>query len=168
MGWLGLALPSSDTTKVRHEFYVSVTDVYVDADKGMITGVVKTFPDDWERAMNALLQEKVMRYVELDSIDQFRLHADYLESHLQLTFNGESIRPKFHNTAHGPDELYLLFTADYGDRTLDELSGEWEVRQTLLSDVYTSQENIVIFHYDGQKKTNSCREGNGYLLSFDF
>jgi len=54
-------------TKVRHDFYVSVTDLNVDIGKGVLTGVVKTFPDDWERAMNELLKEKVQRYISLDS-----------------------------------------------------------------------------------------------------
>ena len=167
--WTWVFVGSSNVCpKVAHEFYVSVTDIYVDTEKGMLTGTVKTFPDDWERAMNALLKEKVVRYVELDSTAQFQLHAQYLESHLQITLDGAPIRPEFYITAHGPDEIYLLFTAAYGDRTLEELSGTWEVRQRLLNDIYPSQENIVIFHYDGRTQTNSCREGNEYYLSFDF
>jgi len=26
----------------------------------------------------------------------------------------------------------------------------------------------VIFHYDGRKQTNSCRESNDYRLNFNF
>ena len=73
--WLGAFSPTTTSpTKVRHDFYVSVTDLNVDTNKGVLTGVVKTFPDDWERAMNELLQEKVQRYVSLDSAAQFELH----------------------------------------------------------------------------------------------
>ena len=83
--WLG-AVSQTGTmpTKVRHDFYVSVTDLNVDISKGVLTGVVKTFPDDWERAMNELLKEKVQRYISLDSAAQYDLHAGYIESHLKL------------------------------------------------------------------------------------
>jgi len=155
-------------TKVRHEFYVSVTDFHVDEDKGKITGVVKAFPDDWERAMNALLQEKVMRYVQLDSNQRADLHGIYLERHIKLALNGEALKVEYFGTSRGPDEIYLLFTADYGEKDWVELSGNWSIHHTLLADIYPSQENIIVFHYDGSKKTNSCRESNDYHLNFNF
>lgn len=155
-------------TKVRHEFYVTVTDFHVDIEKRKITGLVKAFPDDWERAMNALLQEKVMRYVQLDSNQRAALHAQYLEQHIQLNLNGEAMAVEYFGTSTGPDEVYLLFTAEYGDKELEELSGNWTITHTLLADIYPSQENIVIFHYDGRKQTSSCRESNEYSLNFDF
>jgi len=167
--WLG-AVSQTGTmpTKVRHDFYVSVTDLNVDISKGVLTGVVKTFPDDWERAMNELLKEKVQRYISLDSAAQYDLHAGYIESHLKITLDGALLPITFHATANGPDELYLLFVADYGTKSLEDLSGEWRVRNEVLADIYPTQENIVLFYYDGAQKTNSCREGNNYTLTFDF
>ena len=167
--WLGAFSPTTTSpTKVRHDFYVSVTDLNVDTNKGVLTGVVKTFPDDWERAMNELLQEKVQRYVSLDSTTQFELHASYIASRLKISLNEESLPITFYTTANGPDELYLLFVADYGEKSLEALSGKWRVRNEFLADIYPTQENIVLFHYDGDQKTNSCREGNDYTLTFDF
>jgi hypothetical protein len=166
-----LGLQQSDPatyTKVRHEFYVSVTDFNVDVEKGAVTGVIKTFPDDWERAMNALLEEKVMRYVQLEEQERGALHGKYLESHVRLSLNGTPLRIEYYGTNSGPDEIYLLFTADYGDASIEELKGIWEVELTLLADIYPSQENIVIFHHDGEKQTNSCRDGNDYQLQFEF
>jgi len=167
--WAGTFVEEPERlTKVRHEFYVSVTDFHVDLEKGKITGVVKAFPDDWERAMNALLQEKVKRYVQLDSKDRAYLHGIYLEQHIKLNLDGEALKVEYFGTSRGPDEIYLLFTADYGEKDLAELSGNWSIKHTLLADVYPSQENIVVFHYNGSKKTNSCRESNDYRLNFNF
>lgn len=118
--------------------------------------------------MNALLQEKVQRYISLDSAAQFDLHAGYIESRLHISLNGEKLPITFYTTANGPDELYLLFVADYGEKSLEALSGDWLVRNEFLADIYPTQENIVLFHYDGDQKTNSCREGNNYTLTFDF
>ena len=64
--------------------------------------------------MNELLQEKVQRYVSLDSTTQFELHASYLTSRLTISLNEELLPITFYTTANGPDELYLLFVADYG------------------------------------------------------
>ena len=118
--------------------------------------------------MNELLKEKVQRYISLDSAAQYDLHAGYIESHLKITLDGASLPITFHATANGPDELYLLFVADYGTKSLEDLSGEWRVRNEVLADIYPTQENIVLFHYDGAQKTNSCREVNNYTLTFDF
>ncbi|MCH1533523.1 MAG: hypothetical protein L7S65_01050 [Schleiferiaceae bacterium] len=159
---------TASPTNVRHDFYVSVTDLNVDVNKGVVTGVVKTFPDDWERAMNALLQEKVQRYIALDSAAQHVLHAAYIQSHLQITLNGEILPITFHATVNGPDELYLLFVADYGEKEVEDLSGKWSVQNEFLADIYPTQENIVLFHYEGDQQTNSCREGNNYRLQFGF
>ncbi len=167
--WLSSFLPATTSpTKVRHDFYVSVTDLNVDVNKGVLTGVIKTFPDDWERAMNALLEAKVQRYIALDSTEQYALHASYIQSRLRISLNNEKLPVTFHTTASGPDELYLLFVADYGNKKLEELAGSWLVQSEFLADIYPTQENIIVFHYDGNQKTNSCREGNRYQLMFDF
>jgi hypothetical protein len=155
-------------TKVRHEFYVSVTDINVDLEKELITGVVKTFPDDWERAMNALLREKVRRYIQLDSTEIEAMHAQYLAEHMNLKLGTERLPVQYEITRRGPDEVYLLFTAPYGERTWEELAGPWSVKFTLLADIYPSQENIVILHYGTEKFTNSCREGNDYFFTHSF
>ena len=164
-----MAGPAQDPalhTKVRYEFYVTVTDFHVDIETKNYGACENV--DDWERAMNALLQEKVMRYVQLDSNQRAALHAQYLEQHIQLNLNVEAMAVEYFGTSTGPDEVYLLFTAEYGDKELEELSGNWTITHTLLADIYPSQENIVIFHYDGRKQTSSCRESNEYRLNFDF
>jgi hypothetical protein len=158
---------SGFTTKVRHEFYVSVTDIYVDTDNGEINGVVKCFPDDWERAMNALLARKVQRYVQLDSTAQDSLHQVYLQRHLKVFVGEEQLDFGFVKTVRGPDEVYLLFKGPM-ELALEEYRENWKVNQTLLADIYPTQENIVILHSDGEKYTNSCREGNNYEFTHSF
>lgn len=158
---------SGFSTKVKHEFYVSVTDIYVDAEKGQINGVVKCFPDDWERAMNALLSNKVQRYVHLDSTAQDSLHQVYLQKHLNVKVGGERLKFSFSGTVRGPDEVYLLFEGPM-ELALEEYAEGWEVDQTLLADIFPTQENIVILHYNGEKFTSSCREGNEYQFNYSF
>ena len=155
------------STKVKHEFYVSVTDIYVDAEKGQINGVVKCFPDDWERAMNALLANKVQRYVQLDSTSQDSLHEVYLQKHLNVQVDQQPLKFSYSGTVRGPDEVYLLFEGPM-ELAPEEYAVGWTVNQTLLVDIYPTQENIVILHYDGQKYTSSCREGNEYEFNYSF
>ena len=176
LSWLGgmtsstvpAVTEAASDTKVRHEFYVSVTDINVDREKELITGVVKAFPDDWERAMNALLREKVRRYIQLDSSEIEAMHAQYLAEHVNLKLANTPLPIRYEMTTRGPDEVYLLFTAAYHEASWEELAGPWSVELTLLSDVYATQENIVILHYGDEKFTNSCREGNAYRFSHSF
>ena len=155
------------STKVGHEFYVSVTDIYVDVNKGQVNGVVKCFPDDWERAMNALLKEKVQRYVQLDSAAQDSLHGFYMDRHLKVRVAGKDVPMSYVGTARGPDELYLLFEGPM-ELAPEAYEGPWDIRQTLLADIYPSQENIVVLHWSGQTFTSSCREGNDYQFNYTF
>tara|TARA_Y100000385_G_scaffold291892_1_gene373634 strand:+ start:703 stop:1224 length:522 start_codon:yes stop_codon:yes gene_type:complete len=158
---------SGFTTKVKHEFYVSVTDIYVDAQKAQINGVVKCFPDDWERAMNALLSHELKRYVQLDSAAQDSLHRIYLKKHINVKVGQQSIELNFSGTVTGPDEVYLLFEGPM-KMPVEAYKEHWLVSHTLLADVYSSQENIVILHYRDQKYTSSCREGNNYQFNYSF
>ena len=155
------------TTKVKHEFYVSVTDIYVDAQKAEINGVVKCFPDDWERAMNALLSHQLKRYVQLDSATQDSLHRAYLKKHFNVKVGKQPIALTFSGTVTGPDEVYLLFEGPMA-MPFEAYKEHWTVSHTLLADIYPSQENIVILHYSGQKYTSSCREGNNYEFNHSF
>jgi hypothetical protein len=155
------------TAKVKHEFYVSVTDIYVDVHKAQINGVVKCFPDDWERAMNALLSHEIKRYVQLDSVAQDSLHSIYLKKHLNVKVDQQTITLNFTGTVTGPDEVYLLFEGPM-EMPVGAYKEGWMVSHTLLADIYPSQENIVILHYNEQKYTSSCRAGNNYEFNHSF
>jgi hypothetical protein len=41
---------------------VSITELRVDLEQDRVTASMQFFPDDWERAMNALVTEKDVRY----------------------------------------------------------------------------------------------------------
>ena len=144
-----------------------MTDIYVDIHKAQINGVVKCFPDDWERAMNALLSNELKRYVKLDSAVQDSLHGFYLKKHFNLTVGKQSIKLKFSGTVTGLDEIYLLFEGPM-EMAVDAYKKDWMVSHSLLADIYPSQENIIILHCNGQKYTSSCRAGNDYKFNHSF
>lgn len=158
--WFG-----KESSKVAHEFYVSVTDLYVDVEEGRLEGVVKTFPDDWERAMNALLAEKVVRYPKLTTEEKDELHRAYLTKTLLVEFEGKDLELNYDAIVEGPNEVLLLFTAELPKRA--RKAGNWTIDHLFFTDIFPAQENIVILHRGSEKRTNSCRKGNSYHLEID-
>lgn len=148
--------------KVGHEFYVSTTELRVDAENARLTGVMQVFPDDWERAMNAILEASGERYIRLSGEEKDSLHAWELTrtfivkapEKLTLSYVGSETTAEF---------VRLYFTLDHL-----EVSHEspWTFHVWTLADIFPSQENIItLYDLDGSRNTNSCREGNDYILN---
>lgn len=161
------AIPPSET-KVAHEFYVSVTQLEIDETGGTINAVFSTFPDDWERAMNALLEPEGRRYLALDSAARETLHARYLAQQWHLSQPGVDFEMVYYFSQQDAEkvEVFVSFRPK-GNETID-LSKKLTIDHRVLADLFPSQENIVTVFYGKKRKTNSCREGNNYKIEFTF
>lgn len=166
--------PDAADSKVRHEFYVSTTELRVDAENDRVTGVMQVFPDDWERAMNILLEGSGHRYIELAKQQQDSLHAVELQRTFRLYAVPEGgaadvsgpLRMQFVGSEQSAEYTTLYFYFQGLPREGEERN--WHVNAWTLSEIYSNQENIITF-YDrrGKRRTNSCRSGNDYYLILD-
>lgn len=156
---LGGTVPGS--LKVGHEFYVSTTELRVDTENKRLTAVTQVFPDDWERAMNALLQPVGKRYIELSEVQKDSLHAAELVKTFKVN-RPEGLTLKYVGSETTKEFVRLYFTLEQ----LEELAPQtWTFNVWMLADIFPSQENIItLFRADGSRTTNSCREGNDYVL----
>jgi len=161
--WLTLLQGSAQgPLKVGHEFYVSTTELRVDAQQGRLTGVMQVFPDDWERAMNALLQREDKRYQKLSELQKDSLHAAELVRTFKVKAS-ETLALDYVGSETSKEYVRLYFTlGEFGEDPVDV----WMLNVWTLADIFPSQENIITFyHADGSRETNSCREGNEYLIT---
>jgi len=155
--------------KVQHEFYVSITELRVDLDQDRITASMQFFPDDWERAMNALLREKDMRYHAMSDLQKDSLHAFELARTFSIQCNKGNLLTELAFSFEGSetDKEYtrLFFTFSGLPKELDGYS--WSMYASTLSEVFSSQENIITFYNEsGSRSTSSCRSENYFCTSF--
>lgn len=64
---------------------MSITELRVDLEQDRVTASMQFFPDDWERAMNALVTEKDVRYHAMSELK--RTHFMPMSWHEHLIFN---------------------------------------------------------------------------------
>lgn len=157
--WL---VPKEHTLKVGHEFYVSTTELRVDEQNERLTAVMQVFPDDWERAMNAILAKDQQRYIQLTEAQKDSLH----ERELVRTFKvnvPETLPLQYVGSETTTEYTRLYFTL--GPVELSSVES-WDIAVSTLADIFPSQENIITFYQGTERQTNSCREGNNYHLEF--
>lgn len=155
-------------TKLAHEFYVSITHLQIDEEEGVVNAVFSTFPDDWERAMNALLEAQGQRYLALDSAGREALHERYLKAQWTISQPGVELEMDYLFAKQNLEkiELYVVFRPK-GNETID-VAKKLRVENRVMADLFPSQENIVTAYLGDKRKTNSCREGNDYQIEFKF
>lgn len=154
--------PKEYTLKVGHEFYVSTTELRVDDSNERLTAVMQVFPDDWERAMNAILAKQQQRYLQLSGEQKDSLHARELARTFKV--NAPATLPLQYVGSETTTEYTRLFFT-LGPVNASQVK-EWDIEITTLADIFPSQENIVTFYHGSERRTNSCREGNNYHLEF--
>lgn len=173
-----LASHEPESAKLTHEFYVSITQLRIDTSRNAVTCVFSVFADDWERVMNAQLNEVDKRYIKLESGERDSLHAAYLSQKWQIQWRGEVLPMSYlgENSDVERVEFFVQFELPEAERieqkgSLDrweELAHGWVLGCTALADVFHNQENVITMHYGNKKKTNSCRRSNDYKLKMSF
>lgn len=155
--------------KIQHEFYVSITELRVDLEQDRVTGSMQFFPDDWERAMNALVMDEKLRYHAMSGLQKDSLHAFELARTFSIQCNKDDLMTEltFSYVGSVTDNEYVkLFFAFSGlPKNVDGYN--WNIYCSTLSDVFSSQENIITFYNEqGSRSTNSCRVENYFYTSF--
>ena len=157
------------SSKIQHEFYVSITELRVDLEQDRITGSMQFFPDDWERAMNALVMDENMRYHAMSELQKDSLHAFELARTFSIQYNKEDLMTAltFSYIGSVTDNEYVKLFFSFSVLPKNVEGFNWNIYCSTLSDVFSSQENIITFYNElGSRSTNSCRIENNFNTSF--
>ncbi len=130
-----------------HPFHVSVCNIdYVSTERSLqITQ--KIFADDLEEALHAAAKSagQTERMDVINPVDAEKLEsviASYLEEHLSIIVNGQTIRPTF--LGYEREEMALWCYLEVSDApTLETVT----VHSTILTNTFDDQTNIVHIQY---------------------
>lgn len=142
--------PAAPPVLPAHDYHVSKTNVRYVADKNQVQVEMHLFVEDLELDMAAAgAPEKLEIGTKYEKPDAARYLAAYLEKNFVVTWNGtdlplEIVGYELAEDLHG---LWIYQLAD-----VDTAPENISVRNTLITDAYADQKNIVKI-YKGQERS---------------
>lgn len=142
----------------RHEFHVSTTDIEYVVEQEQVQIVMHLFIDDLELALQQAGAPKLFLGTP-NELPQTRQHlSSYLEKKFRLSWNGHYL-PTPMLGYEMSDDMQAIWVYLQANTTRDLQS--IEVQNTVLTEIYSDQKNIVKFKAEQGKKRAT------FLLSKD-
>ena len=123
-----------------HKYYVSVTEIYIKADKLEI--IIRTFPDDIEN----VLKDTYHINADLSKKQTRELLKEYINSHFLVDIDNQPIKYEYAGMTLEDEFLVILLQAK-----IDQTPQKIVIKNTILQDMYDEQNNIVHFFYKNDK-----------------
>ncbi|WP_209329856.1 DUF6702 family protein [Lunatimonas salinarum] len=131
-----------------HPFYISLTDMVYNSEKGRIEIAQKIFWDDLEVALSRESNEKVNFLQPRDSRALNKLAETYLLTHNLLVINGAEIKLSYLGFELDDDAAWFYFEAEK-----IPLPKSVRIQNTILFDDFPTQQNIVNFYLNKSPKS---------------
>ncbi len=144
----GLLIVLGLTATALHEYYVSVTHANYNPETEKLELGIKLFTDDLERTILVNSEEAIKLSDASFGDDADEFFAEYLEKNLLFTQGGKVQELTYVGFEPGPDETWL-----FAEITMPA-SGTFEVKHTVLFDVFPEQINIVHFKVNGKEQSH--------------
>lgn len=144
-----LTLVSSYTSS-NHKFYLSVTQLQYEVEKGRITSISRLFIDDLEMTLKARYEHEFALATENESEQTRHFLAKYLDSKLQLSMGDHPLVMNFVGYTYQNDQIVVLseFTVP-----IELKNDPIRVINRLLTDAISEQQNLVHFRLGDRKQS---------------
>ncbi|MFD2909948.1 DUF6702 family protein [Flavobacterium ardleyense] len=131
-----------------HKFYVSVTQVDYVPSKKRIEITSRIFIDDFEKALNKRYNKKVNLTSTRELPEAEELIKAYLKEKVKISINKKPQEIEFLARELEGDVLIL-----YTKIAISKKINTFEIYNSLLTEVYSDQQNIVHTNINGNKKS---------------
>ena len=131
-----------------HKFYVSVTQVDYVPSKKRIEITSRIFIDDFEKALNKRYNKKVNLTSTRELPEANELIKGYLNEKIKISINKKPQEIEFLARELEGDVLIL-----YTKIAISKKINTFEIYNSLLTEVYSDQQNIVHTNINGNKKS---------------
>lgn len=160
---LFFTLNSNSTQAVPpHEFYVSVTELRLNAEKKELQITFTLFWDDWQRYLEDVkkIEPRLTYKDELPEATQ--ILSEYLKQHFSVTINGKVSAFQFLGREYEVDVMhcYLLIENVENLKTIS-------LRNTYLTEYQSDQQNIMhVITSQGRKSVMTDADNPNAVLNF--
>lgn len=131
-----------------HPLFVSVTQIKHNPDTGIIEVSVRVFFDDFEKALSRQSGQKVSILNPADRKKADRLIAAYLQNHLKLRVNGQSLSLKYLGYEIDEDAAWCYFESPKVNRI-----SVMNIQNDMLYAEHPEQSNMIHIIANGKRKS---------------
>jgi hypothetical protein len=133
------------STPVYHDIHVSVCEIDLKQDEGEL--LLKTFLDDLQLAIGLVPGEELPDdYTSADV-----LIDSYIQENIKLTIGGEYIPLVLEDiSTSGLEAVWITYRLD---KTLQNPPEDFRIENSLLTEVYSDQTNLIKVTYGDGRKT---------------
>lgn len=140
-----------------HDIHVSVCDMTYKEDKGIIEVSIKVFYDDLLNAVGLKPGEELPdNYTSSDELIEA-----FINENIQIKINGEEKTLNYEESHSYPPAVWSTFSIAHTGEV-----NQINMKNTILTDLYDDQVNMVNIRINGKKKAFSL-DGKQKLLDFN-
>ena len=141
--------PVTSQQPLDHKFYLSVTQMEFDADKNRITAISRVFVDDLEETLRQRYDVQLALGTDREDEKASFYIRRYMEQKLTVEINNVTLKFSFAGFTYQNDQIVLL--SEFSIIDSDEY--EIKVTNTLITDAYSEQQNLVHFRMNQKKQS---------------
>ncbi len=141
--------PVTSLQTLDHKFYLSVTQMEFDADKNRITAISRVFVDDLEETLRQRYDVQLALGTDREDEKASFYIRRYVEQKLTVEINNVPLKFSFAGFTYQNDQIVLL--SEFSIIDSDEY--EIKVTNTLITDAYSEQQNLVHFRMNQKKQS---------------
>ncbi|MBN1117599.1 MAG: hypothetical protein JXA77_10360 [Bacteroidales bacterium] len=138
-----ILLVSDSMFNYYHPLHLSVTNMNLDNTNLEIDYSIRLFQDDLASLVGMLYHEALHKNITPDST----IIVNYFKQTLKLSTNSTELRPELVKIESNELEYWLYFKAK-----LSALPDTLCIENTILTDLYSDQQNLLIFSYRSKEK----------------
>ncbi|ESU29425.1 hypothetical protein FLJC2902T_08270 [Flavobacterium limnosediminis JC2902] len=142
-----------------HKFYVGIYQITYSDKKKEVQITARIFIDDIEKALESKSKKKLYLATPKEIAETNGLIKSYLSEKIQLKVNGKVRNLKFLGKETEDNVLICYLTTPVTEKITSA-----EIYNSVLTEIYSEQQNIVHFTINGNKKslllTDSEPDGN--------
>ncbi len=152
--------PLASLQLLDHKFYLSVTQMEFDSDKNRITAISRVFVDDLEETLRQRYDVQLALGTDReDAMASFYI-SRYLEQKLIVEMNNEPLEFTFAGFTYQNDQIILL--SEFKLIPSDDY--EIKVTNTLITDAYSEQQNLVHFRMNQKKQSEVLTKERSFFV----
>ena len=152
--------PLASLQPLDHKFYLSVTQMEFDSDKNRITAISRVFVDDLEETLRQRYDVQLALGTDREDATASFYISRYLEQKLIVEMNNEPLEFTFAGFTYQNDQIILLSEFNLVPRDDYEI----KVTNTLITDAYSEQQNLVHFRMNQKKQSEVLTKERSFFV----
>lgn len=155
-----MLFPVTSLQPLDHKFYLSVTQMEFDADKNRITAISRVFIDDLEETLRQRYDVQLALGTDREDEKASFYIRRYLEQKLTVEINNVPLEFSFAGFTYQNDQIVLL--SEFSIIDSDEY--KIKVTNTLITDAYSDQQNLVHFRMNQKKQSEVLTKERSFFV----